>query len=142
MPSFCPMKTKTMIFRPRRKTVACLGLACLAAAVLAGCIAVRVGAVIIHLGAAVTGVLSVVLLGPVLRNQTIEVGEASVLVRTFARAVELRPQHLTQVVRRKSGIVSYRFESGRRLYQVTPIVYHDAALLQAEFDRLFDSQAG
>ena len=81
---------------------------------------------------------SVFFLGPVIRNQTIGVGDASLVVRTFGRAVELKAPHLTEVVKNKAGARSYRFKSGNLWYQVTPLAYHQANILQQEFDRLFD----
>jgi len=127
-----------MIFYPRRKTVAYLGIACLVAGVAAAYLAHERASSILSLGSIVAILGSVFLLGPVIRNQTIDVGDANFVVRTFGRAVELKPTHLTAVVKDKAGAKSYRFKSGNLLYQVTPLAYHHANILQQEFDRLFD----
>ena len=127
-----------MIFYPRRKAVACLGIACLVAGVAAAYLAYQRSSSILSLGAMVAILGSVFFLGPVIRNQTIGVGDASLVVRTFGRAVELKAPHLTEVVKNKAGARSYRFKSGNLWYQVTPLAYHQANILQQEFDRLFD----
>ena len=127
-----------MVFYPRRKTAAYLGIACLVAGVAAAYLAHERSSSILSLGSIVAILGSVAFLGPVIRNQTIGVGDASLVVRTFGRAVELKATHLTEVVKDKSGAMSYRFKSGNLLYQVTPLAYHHANILQQEFDRLFD----
>lgn len=129
-----------MIFHPHIKTVASLGLACLAAGVVAAYMSVQRGSVIFALGSTVAFLGAVILLGPVLRNQTIEVRAESIVVRTFWHAVELRHCHLTEVVRRRGGARSYRFQSSNLFYQVSPIVYHNGDILQLEFDRLFEAE--
>ena len=127
-----------MIFYPRRKAAAYLGVACLVAGVAAAYLAHERSSSILSLGAIVAILVSFFFLGPVIRNQTIGVGDASLVVRTFGRAAELKATHLTEVVKNKAGAMSYRFKSRNLLYQVTPLAYHHANILQQEFDRLFD----
>ncbi len=127
-----------MIFYPRRKIVAYLGLACLVAGGAAAYIAHERASGILSLGAIVAILGSVIFLGPVIRNQTIGIGDASLVLRAFGRAVELKAAHLTEVVEDKTGAMSYRFKSGNGLYQVTPLAYYHDNILQQEFDRLFD----
>jgi len=129
----------TETFLPHRRMAAFLGLACLAIGVGAAYLSVRVGSVTLALVSIMAFFGSVVLLGPVLRNQTVEVRDESLIVRTFWHAVELRPCHLTEVVRHKGGARSYRFESGDFFYQISPIAYHNSEALQREFDQLFDA---
>ena len=127
-----------MMFYPHRKTAAYLGIACLVAGVAVAYVAHERASSILSLGSIVAIFGAIIFLGPVIRNQTITVGGASLLLRTFGRAVGLKATHLTEVVRNKAGGMSYRFKSGNLLYQVTPLAYHHANILQQEFDRLFD----
>ncbi len=130
-------QTTTRRFFPKRKTVACLGLACLSVGVLAAYMAIQWSSLTLALGSVVALLGSVILLEPVIRNPTIEVRADHLILRLFGNAVDLGASHLTEVFRRRRGARSYRFESGTRFYQVTPVVYFHADMLQREFDRLF-----
>jgi hypothetical protein len=127
-----------MMFYPHRKTAAYLGIACLVAGVATAYTAHERASSVLWLGSILAIFGAIIFLGPVIRNQTIAVGDASLLVRTFGRAVELKASHLTEVVRNRAGGMSYRFKSGTLLFQVTPLAYHHANILQQKFDRLFD----
>jgi hypothetical protein len=127
----------TQTFRLHRRTAAYLGLACLAIGVVAAYLSARVESVTLVFVSIVAFLGSVFFPGPVLRNQTVEVRDESLIVRTFWHAVELRPRHLTEVVRHKGGARSYLFESGDLFYQITSVAYHNAEAFQREFDRLF-----
>ena len=84
-------------------------------------------------------VLFILLFGPVLRNQTVEICDRFFIVRTFGRAVQLNPEHLTEVVKCRDDYLCYKFHAGGILYyQVTPRGYYHAGALQTHFDRLFD----
>jgi len=103
------------------------------------CIAARTGGATMWVCSGVAFVLFVMLLGPVLRNQTIEVGDEFLVVRTFGLAVKLEPGHLIEVVKRRNGSLAYQFHAGGLLhYQVSPLAYYHSESLQKHFDCLFD----
>jgi len=135
------MKTpeNQMMFYPRRKNVGWLSMACLAFSISAAYIAARNGSVTMAVCACAAFLLFVFLFGPALRNQTIEIGNDFIIVRTFRRPVKLKTEHLVEVVKRQNGSLAYRFHAGGILhYQVSPLGYYDAETLQKNFDCIFD----
>jgi len=134
------LRMTTLKFHPARKRVAFFAMACLVIGITAAYGFLHSHSVLMAVcsGVAVVGFLF--LLGPVLRNQTVEVGQDCIIVRTFGRPFELKAEHLVEVVRRKNGAMSYRFQAGNQHYQVTPLAYGDADIIQKHFDRLFDSE--
>lgn len=128
-----------MMFRPRRKAAVCLSLACLAAGLIGAHTATQHGSVIGALCSGAAFLLFVILIVPVLMNQTVETGDGFIVVRDPLRTVQLGPDDLVEVVRRRDGSLAYRFHGGGYLHrQVTPLAYYRAGLLQEHFDRLFD----
>jgi len=124
-------------FSPRRKSVGLVGTGSLAAGVGGAWLAVHWESSLIAVISGIAILFAVFLFGPVIRNQTIEVSDRSIVVHTFGRSVELTADHLTEIVRRKGGGLSYRFRSGNSFYQITPMGYYDARKFEREFDRLF-----
>ena len=114
-------------------------MACLVSSMVAVFIAARTGSVGMWVCFGVAFFIFVILLGPVLVNQTIEVKHGFLIVRTFRRSVKLKACHLTEVVKRRDGSLAYRFHAGGILYyQVSPLAYYHAESLQKHFDRLFE----
>ena len=73
----------------------------------------HLGSVIAAAVSFVAVVFALVLFWPVVGNQTVEVGDRSIAVRTFGRSVELTGEHLTEV--RKScqlGFSVFSFQIG------------------------------
>lgn len=135
------MKTpeNQMMFYPRRKDAGCLGLAFLASAMVGAYFATRNGSVTIAVFSCAAFLLFVFFFGPVLRNQTVEICNGFIVVRTFNRAVQLGPDDLVDVVKRHNGGLAYRFHAGGILhYQVSPHGYYHTEALQKHLDCLFD----
>ncbi len=128
-----------VMFYPRRKGAGCLGLAFLAFAMAGAYIATRNGSVTMVVCSCAAFLLFVFFFEPALRNQTIEIGNDFIIVRTFRRPVKLKTEHLVEVVKRQNGSLAYRFHAGGILhYQVSPLGYYDAETLQKHFDCIFD----
>ena len=128
-----------MMFHPNRKSAGCLSFAFLAAGLVGASAATRNGSVIWALGSGASFLLFVILIVPVLMNQTVETGDGFIVVRTLRRTVRLEPHDLVEVVRRRNGSLAYRFAVGRLLhYQVSPLAYYHAVTLQEHLDRIFD----
>lgn len=81
--------------------------------------------------------IAVYFIGPVIRNQIIEIAGKGILLYSFGRKIELDSANLYEIVIRGNGTKSYRFRKNRFEYQVTPRAYHDRIQLQEQFDRLF-----
>jgi len=125
------------MFSPRRKAVTLVFLACLTAGI-GGCfLAFQHANVFIAAASFLAISCAAFLLVPLLRNQAIEVCGKRIVVRAHGRAFELTAVHLKEVLWRKNGVISYRFQSGNSHFQVSPTAYKDADILQKEFDRLF-----
>ncbi len=90
------------------------------------------------LGSGVTFGLSLFFLVPIMKNQTVEITDRGVVVSIFGTPITLDVQDLYQVLKSRDGVVSYRFEKGDVLCQITPYAYHDAEILQEHFSRLFN----
>jgi len=82
--------------------------------------------------------MAVYFIGPVIRNQVIEITDKGFLLYSFGRKIELNSTNLYEIVEREKGIKSYRFRKNRfEEYQVTSHAYHDGIRLQEQFDQLF-----
>ncbi|MEM9274611.1 MAG: hypothetical protein AAGA80_16860 [Cyanobacteria bacterium P01_F01_bin.143] len=90
------------------------------------------------LGSAVTFGLSLFFLVPMMKNQTVEITDEGLIVTIFGTAMTLEVQDLHQVLKRRNGDLSYRFEKGDFLCQITPYAYHDAEKLQEYLNRMFN----
>ena len=90
------------------------------------------------LGSAVTFGLSLFFLVPIMKNQTVEVTDEGLVVSMFGTTMTLEVQDLFQVLKRRNGDISYRFEKGDVQCQITPYAYHDAEMLQEHFNRIFN----
>ncbi|MGM0453383.1 MAG: hypothetical protein ACQERN_09490, partial [Thermodesulfobacteriota bacterium] len=75
---------------------------------------------------------------PVLKNQIIEVTNKSIILYNFGYGIELKPDDLYKVIKRKGRISSYRFQRGGYRFQISPSGYYNAEKLQELFDKLFD----
>jgi hypothetical protein len=114
-------------------------MACLGFSMAAAYLAARNGSITMVVCSGVAFLLFIILFGPVLRNQTVEIGSDFIVVRTFRRAAKLETDHLIEVLKRHNGSLAYRFHAGGNLhYQVSPLAYYHAESLQKHFDRLFD----
>ena len=132
-------KKNRVMFHPRRKEAGCLGLVFLAFSMVAAYIATRNGSVTMVTFSCIAFLVFVFFFEPALRNQTIEIGNGLIIVRTHRRAVKLVAGHLVEVVKRRDGSLAYRFHAGGILhYQVSPLGYYHAESLQKQFDRLFN----
>lgn len=128
-----------MMFHPRRKSAGCLGFAFLAASLIGAYATTRNASVIWALCSGAAFLLFVILIVPVLMNQTVETGDGFIVVRNLRRTVRLGPDDLVEMVRRGDGSLAYRFTAGGLLhYQVSPLAFYDAGTLQEHFDRIFD----
>ena len=74
---------------------------------------------------------------PVIKNQVVDVKNNGIIVYNFGKSFELRFENLLEVVFRKRGAISYRFQKGAYHFQITPFAYYDGELLQAKFESLF-----
>lgn len=81
--------------------------------------------------------IAVYFIGPVIRNQIIEITGNELLLYSFGRKIELDSTNLYKIVESEKGIKSYRFRKNRFEYQVTPYAYHDSIRLQEQFDQMF-----
>ena len=90
------------------------------------------------LGSTVAFGLSLFFLVPIMKNQTVEVTDEGLVVSIFGTAMTLEVQDLYQVLKERDGAISYRFEKGDVLCQITPYAYHDAEILQEHFSRIFN----
>ena len=90
------------------------------------------------LGSGVTFGLSLFFLLPIIKNQTVEITDEGVVVSIFGTPMTLDVQDLYQVLKSRNGVISYRFEKGDVLCQITPYAYHDAEILQEHFSRIFN----
>jgi len=128
-----------MMFCPRRKEASCLGLAFLVFALACAYLTLRNGTITTVVSSSAAFILFVFFFEPALMNQTIEIGNDFIIVRTFRRVVKLKTEHLVEVVKRRNGSLAYRFHAGGFLhYQVSPLGYYHAEILQKHFDSIFD----
>lgn len=126
-----------MKYRPDRTIIAVLGGFCLICSIgLAGAwVQYRMPVTLLCSGVAL--VVSAFLLMPVARNQIVETGVDGIILYSFGRGIELNADDLFEVVRRKNGVLSYRFYKADFSCQITPHAYRQGKSLQDEFDWLF-----
>lgn len=131
-----------MIFHPRTKNAGYIGLACLTASLVGAFFSTRNGSLTVAIFSCAAFLLFVILIGPVLGNQTIEIGDGFIVVRKFRRAVQLEPDDLVEVIKRRDGSLAYKFHAGVILhYQISPLAYYHAEVLQEHFDCIFDLES-
>ena len=82
---------------------------------------------------------SLFLLGPVLKNQIVEVFDNGIVVHSFRKRTKLDRNDLHEIVTRRNGYISFCFQSDKGWFQITPLCYHYGEMLQDEFNRLFGS---
>jgi hypothetical protein len=74
---------------------------------------------------------------PVIKNQTVEFIDEDLVISSFGRIVTLDVNNLYQVIKRRDGTISYRFEKDDFICQVTPSAYHEGEILQEQFNKKF-----
>ena len=79
----------------------------------------------------------VFLIIPVIKNQVVDVRDNGIIIYNFGKGFELGSEDLFEVVSRKGGALSYRFQKGTYRFQITPCVYYNSELLQEKFCNLF-----
>ncbi len=78
----------------------------------------------------------VFLIFPVIKNQVVDVKNNGIIIYNFGKGFELGSDDLFEVVRRKGGALSYRFQKGI-YFQISPCGYYNDKLLQEKFSNLF-----
>lgn len=84
-------------------------------------------------------VFGVILLGPVLKNQIVEVFDDGIVIHSFRKRVKLDINDLHEIMTRRNGYISYCFQSDKGWFRITPLCYHCGDMLQDEFNRLYGS---
>ena len=79
----------------------------------------------------------VFLIFPVIKNQVVDVKNDSIIIYNFGKGFDLGSDDLFEVVKRKRGILSYRFQKGIYRFQISPWGYYNDKLLQERFSNLF-----
>jgi len=82
--------------------------------------------------------LFVFLAVPVLKNQIVEVKDKSIILYNYGKGFELDSEHLYEVIKRRKGLLSYRFKRGGYRFQISPCSYNNGELLQKIFAKYFD----
>ena len=72
----------------------------------------------------------VVLIIPVIKNQVVDVRDNGIVIYNLGKGFELGSEDLFEVVRRKGGALSYRF-------QISPCGYYNGKLLQDKLRNFF-----
>ncbi len=79
----------------------------------------------------------VFLIFPVIKNQVVDVKNNGIIIYNFGKGFELGSDDLFEVVRRKGGTLSYRFQKGSYPFQISPCNYYNDKLLQEKFSNFF-----
>lgn len=76
-------------------------------------------------------------LGPVFRNQVVEIVSDGIIISTFGKKTALTKADLYNIEYHHNCIASYQFNQGEQYYQITPIAYTNGIDMLQEFKRLF-----
>ena len=79
----------------------------------------------------------VFLIIPVIKNQVVDVKDNGIIIYNFGKGFELGADDLFEVVSRKGGALSYRFQQGTYRFQISPCGYYNDKLLQEKFCNIF-----
>ncbi len=79
----------------------------------------------------------VFLIFPVIKNQVVDVKKNSIILYNFGKGFELGSDDLFEVVRRKGGTLSYRFQKGIYRFQISPSCYYNDKLFQKKISNLW-----
>ena len=79
----------------------------------------------------------VFLIIPVIKNQVVDVEDNGIVIYNFGKGFELGSDDLFEVVRRKGGALSYRFQKGTYRFQISPCGYYNGKLLQDKLRNFF-----
>ena len=129
----------TQIYKPKMASVFFAGLICV---ILACCMvisSVQRDRSILLLFSPLPFAFGIILLGPVLKKQIVEVFDDSIVVHSFRKRVKLDINDLHEIVTRRNGYISYCFHSDKGWFRITPLCYHCGDMLQDEFNRLYGS---
>jgi len=74
---------------------------------------------------------------PVIKNQVVGVKNNGIIIYNFGKGFEVGLDELFEVVSRKRGVLSYRFQKGTYRFQISPVGYYKSKLLQKKFSNLF-----
>jgi len=74
---------------------------------------------------------------PVIKNQVVAVKDNGIIIYNFGKGFEVGSNELFEVVNRKRGVLSYRFQKGTYRFQISPCGYYKGKLLQEKFNNLF-----
>lgn len=127
------------IYKPKMASVLFVGLSCVSIATCLIVISDRHDQSILAFLSIIPFALGIFHLGPVLKNQIVEVLDDGIVVYSFRRRVKLDINDLHEIVTRRNGYVSFCFQSDKGWFQITPLCYHCGGMLQYEFHRLFGS---
>jgi len=81
----------------------------------------------------------VFLIIPVIKNQVVDVNGSGITIFNYGKGLELNSDDLFEIVSRKGGALSYRFQKGTYRFQISPCGYYDGKKLQDQFDKLFSA---
>ena len=134
----CRAANTKMKFHPHRGLVAILGVCSLTCSLMAASYWFHSRSLLTLLSSIFLLMIAVYFIGPVFKNQIIEMKGEGFLLHSFGRKIELDVDNLYEIVERQKGIKSYCFRKNGFEYQVTPHAYHDSIQLQEQFDQLFE----
>lgn len=126
-----------MIFYPDTRLVLIIFIACLVACIGLAYLSFQQRNLLPLLGSVAMLSIALFLLVPIIKNQTVELIDKGLVITTFGMVVTLDVNDLYQVVKRRDGAISYRFQTGDFKCQVTPYAYHERKILQEHFSRKF-----
>jgi len=81
----------------------------------------------------------VFLIIPVIKNQVVDVNGSGIIIFNYGKSFELNSNDLFEIVSRKGGILSYRFQKGTYRFQISPCGYYGGKKLQDQFNELFSA---
>ena len=126
-----------MRFYPNTTLVFIIFIACLLACIGLAYLCFQQRKLLPLLGSVAMLSIALFFLFPVIKNQTVDLIDKGLVISSFGTAVTLDVNDLYQVVKRRDGALSYRFERGDFNCQVTPSAYHEGKRLQEQFNQKF-----
>jgi hypothetical protein len=126
-----------MRFYPNTTLVFIIFIACLLAGIGLAYLCFQQKKLLPLLGSVAMLSIALFFLFPVIKNQTVDLIDKGLVISSFGTAVILDVNDLYQVVKRRDGALSYRFERGDFNCQVTPYAYHEGKILQEHFNQKF-----
>jgi hypothetical protein len=126
-----------MKFYPKRKLITFLGIFSIIVSAVMMFLSFHSFSLKTTISALIFFGIFVYLIIPVIKNQMVDVKNNGIIIYNFGKGYELGSDDLFEIVSRKGGALSYRFQKGTYRFQISPCGYYNGKLLQEKFCNLF-----